>query len=80
MVVTHNGHSIETFVRAIPNSHNWAARILVSWEVEGQRKAHEFHGPVDGFATQKACESWGAAFGTKWITDGKPDFTSSAEL
>jgi len=80
MIISHIGHSIETFARAIPNSHNWAASVLVSWDAEGQRKPHEFHGPVDGFATQKESESWGVAFGMKWITDGKPDFTSSAEL
>ena len=48
MIVSHIGHSIETFARAIPNSHNWAASVLVSWDAEGQRKVHEFHGPVDG--------------------------------
>jgi hypothetical protein len=80
MIVSHHGHSIETFARAIPNSHNWAASVLVSWDDEGQRNAHEFHGPADGFATQQEGESWGVAFGTKWIADGKPDFTSSAKL
>jgi hypothetical protein len=80
MIVSHIGHSIETFARVIPNSHNWAASVLVSWDAEGQRKVYEFHGPVNGFATQKESESWGVAFGTKWITDGKPDFTSSAEF
>ncbi len=80
MIVRHTGHLIETSASEIPNSHNWAASVHVSWDGDGQRKAHQFHGPVDGFATQKESESWGIAFGRKWITDGKPDFTSSAEL
>jgi len=80
MIVSHTGHSIETFAKAIPNSHNWAATVSVSCEAEGQLLVHEFHGPVNGFATQKESESWGIAFATKWIADGKPDFTSSAEL
>ena len=80
MIVRHTGHLIEISVREIPNSHHWAATVQVSWDGEGQHKMHEFHGPVDGFATQKDSESWGVAFGKKWITDGKPDFTSSADI
>ncbi len=57
-----------------------AATVLVSWDGEDQRKIHEFHGPIDGFATQKDSESWGVAFGTKWINDGKPDFTSPVNI
>ena len=72
MIVRHTGHLIEFCAREIPNSHNWAATVLVSWDNEGQRNIHEFHGPADGFATQKDSESWGIAFGTKWINDGKP--------
>jgi hypothetical protein len=80
MIVRHTGHLIEISAREIPNSHNWAATVLVSWDGEDQRKIHEFHGPIDGFATQKDSESWGVAFGTKWINDGKPDFTSPADF
>ena len=57
MIVRHTEHLIESSGREIPNSHNWAATVLVSWDGEGQRKIHEFHGPVDGFATQKDSES-----------------------
>jgi hypothetical protein len=57
-----------------------AATVLVSWDAEGQRKIHEFHGPVDGFATQKDSESWGVEFGKKWINDGNPDFTSPVDI
>ena len=63
MIVKHTGHLIEISASEIPNSHNWAAIVLVSWDGEGQRKIHEFHGPVDGFATQKDSESWGVEFG-----------------
>ena len=80
MIVKHIGHVIEISVRQIPNSHNWAATVLVSWDDDGQRKIHEFHGPVDGFPSRKDGETWGAAFGMKWINDGKPDFTSPADI
>ena len=80
MIVRHTEHLIEISATAIPNSHNWAATVLVSWDGEGQRNVHEFHGPADGFATQKDSESWGIEFGRKWINDGKPDFTSPADI
>ena len=80
MIVRHTGHLIEISAREIPNSYNWAATVLVSRDNAGQRNIHEFHGPADGFATQKDSESWGIAFGTKWINDGKPDFTSPADI
>ena len=64
MIVKHSGHLIETSVRTIPNNY-WAASVFVSWDGEDQRNAHEFHGPVGGFATQKESESWGVAFGVK---------------
>ena len=62
MIVRHTEHVIESSAREIPNSHNWAATVLVSWDREGQRNVHEFYGPVDGFATQKDSESWGVEF------------------
>jgi hypothetical protein len=43
-----------------------------------QHSVHER--PADGFATQKDSESWGVEFGRKWINDGKPDFTSPADI
>jgi hypothetical protein len=80
MIVRQTGHLIETSAREIPNSHNWAATVFVSWDGEGEFKIPEFHGPADGFATQKDSESWGIAFGKKWINDGKPDFTSPVDM
>ena len=70
MIVRHTEHVIESSAREIPNSHNWAATVLVSRDGEGQRNVHEFHGPVDGFATQKDSESWGVEFGRKWLMMG----------
>ena len=42
MIISHTGHSIETSVSAIPNSHNWAASVFVSWDAEGNARYTSF--------------------------------------
>ena len=70
MIVKHRGHIIEIFAREIPNSHNWAVTILVSWESEGESTIHEFHGPVKGFPRREDGETWGAAFAINGLMMG----------
>jgi hypothetical protein len=71
-------HLIHTAVTKIPRNNRWAVRVHVSWSEGSRGRIVPFDGPIDGLATESEAESWGIAFGKKWIDGGKPDLQQNA--
>jgi hypothetical protein len=72
MDMNYKGHQISSFSRQEPENYRWLVEIDILWPEAGGDRNQRIEGPLVGFTSQAAAESWGIQIAKEWIDDGKP--------
>jgi hypothetical protein len=72
MDMNYKGHQISSFSRQEPENYRWLVEIDILWPEAGGDRNQRIEGPLAGFTSQAAAESWGIQIAKEWIDDGKP--------